>query len=222
MKTTGIVLDPEVSVDLEPGVVTLYDRSRFRNNGVFANVTWVQLPSGLWVMSFNGTNSSVDLTTNSIYNFTSELFTVEAWIYLDAAWSAAASVLFKGNHGGDGWFLSLGFGGGTNLELATNHAPTWEYSYSTALNKSQWYHGVAVRTSTTNVDIYINGVDDTASHAVHADPTTTIQRLAIGTRSNLVANPFYGLIAQPRIYTYALSAATIYSHFQAKRGWFGV
>ena len=60
MKTKGLVLDPEASRDIEPGIVTLYDRSRFQNNGAMTDVTWVRLPSGLWVMGFNGTTSIVN------------------------------------------------------------------------------------------------------------------------------------------------------------------
>ena len=50
----NIVLQPENSIDVEPGVVTLIDQSRYRNNGTFVNApTWTKLPSGLWVLNFD-------------------------------------------------------------------------------------------------------------------------------------------------------------------------
>ncbi len=57
----GTVLDTEQSIDVSP--VTVLDRSRYQCNGVMsANPpTWVRLPSGLWVLRFNGTDNYVDV-----------------------------------------------------------------------------------------------------------------------------------------------------------------
>ena len=78
-KTRGIVFESEVSRDVEPGVVTLYDRSRFQNNGAMTDVSWTQLPSGLWVMSYNGSSSLVDLGNADSLKLKDTNFTLMLW-----------------------------------------------------------------------------------------------------------------------------------------------
>lgn len=84
-KTSRLVLDTAHQPGLvEPSSVTLTDYSRFKNNGAMANVTWVQLPSGLWVMSFNGVNSEVNCGDGASLKIIRAI-TLEAWAIYSTA-----------------------------------------------------------------------------------------------------------------------------------------
>ena len=55
MRTSGLVLDVASQVGgASPGVATLYDKSRFANNGAMIGLTWSQISSGLRVINFGG------------------------------------------------------------------------------------------------------------------------------------------------------------------------
>ncbi len=58
MKSTGLVFAEKPSIGIEP--TRLPDASRFGNHGTYANITDKQLPSGLWVRTFNGSSSIID------------------------------------------------------------------------------------------------------------------------------------------------------------------
>src|SRR3990167_10553439 len=42
-----------------------FDRSRYQNHGTITGATWKRLPSGVWVMSFDGTDDNILLPTVS-------------------------------------------------------------------------------------------------------------------------------------------------------------
>jgi len=58
--------------------VTLIDRSAYANNGAISGATWKRLPSGLWVLNFNGTADKVTVTHAASIKPTAGL-TVIAW-----------------------------------------------------------------------------------------------------------------------------------------------
>jgi len=58
MKSIGLVFAEKPSIGIEP--TRLFDRSRFGNHGTYTDITDVQLPSGLWVRTFNGSSSIID------------------------------------------------------------------------------------------------------------------------------------------------------------------
>lgn len=98
-KTRGVVFEAEVSRDVEPDALTLYDRSRFKNNGTMLGAgepNAVQLPSNLWVWDFDGTDDIItigdilssiqsailwicpdDITTRSIVDFDGGTHSIE-------------------------------------------------------------------------------------------------------------------------------------------------
>lgn len=58
MKSTGLVFAEKPSIGVEP--TRLYDRSRFGNHGTYTDIVDKQLPSGLWVRTFDGSTSLID------------------------------------------------------------------------------------------------------------------------------------------------------------------
>lgn len=64
------------------------DRSPYKNDGTITNGTWIQLPSGVWVLSHNGTSSYVEFADATHYTFINRAggdtpFSVLAWAMAD-------------------------------------------------------------------------------------------------------------------------------------------
>jgi len=56
----------------------LQDRSFYGNHGTIIGATWAKLPSGLWVLSFDGTDDYVQVPHSSSLNIDSAI-TLEVW-----------------------------------------------------------------------------------------------------------------------------------------------
>ena len=78
MKTTGCVFEGQRfrSPDTVAPPDVLPDVSRFGNDGVFTDITWERLPSGLWVMDFNGATSIITIGDIGVAR------TIEFWILI--------------------------------------------------------------------------------------------------------------------------------------------
>ena len=75
--TKGLVLAERPHIG-NTAPTTFEDTSRFGNDGVETAITKVQLPSGLWVNSFNGTSSVISCGADaSLFNFS--VVTIVAW-----------------------------------------------------------------------------------------------------------------------------------------------
>lgn len=93
MRSTGLVLDViNQRGGPSPSTVTLYDRSRFANNGTFpgagADPSWAQLPTGLWYLNFDGINDYIALGNPGSLNLTGQ-GTLEACVNFGAFAGAA-------------------------------------------------------------------------------------------------------------------------------------
>ena len=217
MKSTGLVLDPEVSVDVEPGVVTLYDRSRFRNNGVMTDVTWVRRPSGLWVMEFNDASSFVDCGHDASFNL--QHLTLEAWVVNAEGLSVNSQhILVKktGYVSHFGYMIYLESGGVYfNLGDGGSHRET--YVGPLAWDVTAWYH-IVLTFDNARFYVYRNGVhqgDRALAFTIVHDATD----FYIGRMAGVWYN---GQIAMARVYNYPLTPGQVLQRFEATRRLFGV
>lgn len=223
-KTTGCVFSAANQVNgASPSVVTLSDHSRFKNDGVLTNVTWTQLPSGLWVMGFPGTNGVVNHTDTNGAMAPSTL-TVMLWVKYNTLSAAApnnnACLLGKKNTTYDqangwlwyteqaskGWWLRGSSGVG-------------QLSTVGIIDINIWYHAVVTVTGTT-VAFYKNGVAVGGGTGTITAITKNTDTLRIGELSNDYPSWFTGSLALPRIYNYALSADQISRIYEAEVRWF--
>ena len=62
---------------------TLFDRSQSANKGTIVGATWKRLPSGLLVVSFNGSNARVDIASLTTAIDKAGTYTVLAWVKSD-------------------------------------------------------------------------------------------------------------------------------------------
>jgi len=64
---------------LPGGGSKIYDRSPYGNQGTIVGATWVRLPSGLWILSFDGFDDNVDIA-GLTDDLSSADFTAMCWI----------------------------------------------------------------------------------------------------------------------------------------------
>lgn len=217
MKTRGLVLEGKRfrSLDAVAPPLSLPDVSRFRNNGVFTDVSWVRLPSGLWVMEFNGTSSIVNCGSHP--SILPDVFTLVVW---------ARS-------------------GGLSDPLMLWAATTGEYLPSIYLDAGGAQFGIFLGANSYREFFYDTGKDERWHHLAFAVPENDITKSYVYRDGNPQAVSFtnsggapvqkvtlrfgvilgdflLGQIVLPRIYNYALNAATINKLFEAERRLFGV
>jgi len=220
MKSTGLVLKARSYIGSATPPASLEDESRFGNDGTFAAgvaaPSWIQLPSGLWVLSFDGSDDYLTCGHSVSLHFT-EAFTLEAWV--KSVTAATCYVMSKGWDLEGSWLLYLP--GGENLKLYINFSGGIgiKASGEAPLTLDTWHHAVGLydKNGTAILTAYLDGVkyegDTQVGNFGRSDADVYVS--AEGPTLD-------GHIALPRIYNRALSAAEIAARFQAERHWFGV
>jgi len=199
---------------LPGGGSKIYDRSPYGNVGTITGATWTRLPSGLWVLSFDGTDDYITNASPSGLNGNTEL-SILMWVKLKTI-GARQFFTIWGNRtyhqaicfeigAGDNWKFHLYDQGAVDTTIPT--ANTTDYVFLAGIYDK------------SNTIIYTNGAyrDSTGYSA-----------------ANIVQGPFFmgaldatslrvnGYIALFRIYNRALSALEIQNHFNREKHLFGV
>lgn len=222
IKSTGLILDLQryVSPDVSPAPssTTWADKSRYNTPGTITGATWTRLPSGLWVLSYASGNY-VSVTCPQA-NFTSHAFTASVWVY-PTNLGTGISLFSRGAGFTDGWLLNSGPTGLMNF--VTNQLGVRQQNYSVVgtmvINKWQ---SVWITRAGTVGKIFLNAVNVIAVSQNIINPITTARTLKIGIDDDTVAFPFVGLLAPPRILSYALTPGQILQQYNAEKGWFGL
>jgi len=185
---------------------TAYDESDHNNDGSLGTgssaPTWT---TGKFnnALSFDG-NDYVNCGTDSSLRFTSEPFTLSAWIYSTSTSSGAEIIANDDVSNGYG-FLTIA--GGT-LRFTTRGTTDVYTDSSTTIPTNTWAHVVAIYTGSNGErKIYINGVED-ASESITGSITAADDPLFIGQRADS-SNYFQGKIDEVKVYNYALTAEQI-------------
>jgi hypothetical protein len=213
-RSSGKVLDIAPSFGAMPGVVTVPDESRMNNSGTLTAVTWSRLPTGLWVMNFNGTTSKVVVTNaNSLH---CRYITVSAWVNINSLASAPTNPIMAkwGAAGQKSWLLSIdAFTQLLSFTVSSDGTATTAgtKSYSPV---SGWKHCVGVYDG-ANITVYINGTAGTpvALAGTIFQSTTNVQ---IGQDAG-VGFPIDASVTLPHIYNYALSAGEVYNLCESEK-----
>ena len=225
MKTRGLVLEGERALT-EPD--EFYDMSRFRNDGTSANVTWVRLPSGLWVMSFNGISSVVRINAALPELLPLTAGTVEFWFnhtVIDREALFGVSVT-----GLNSYYWTILHDAANKIELTVNEAFANILHGTTDNTFTGWMQVVITVNATGNI-FYVNGVAQAITYTAGNAASTNFfsgqldaNRVTLGMRDVAPATPnwFTGYMSLVRIYSYALTPGQILQHFEAERRLFGM
>lgn len=227
MRSSQVMLETERTL-VNPGVVSLYDKSRYGHVGVLTATTVTQLPSRLWVHAFNGTTSLITIPAAkplSPYN-------------KQATWSASAWINPTSDGEGDlgtiysqatGWYLRVReeVAGVVKLSGWIDHLTTDANAISSTTMTLATWHRVAMvynRLGTYKIELYIDGTlctlgTDTAGVGAIIDGSASA--LILGNEVG-VTNTFDGSISAWKIQARALRAADVLVMFNAEKNWFGV
>lgn len=214
--TRGLVLDAANQLGgASPGVVTLHDWSREKNDGTITDVTWTQLPTGLWVMNFNGASSYVDLVGVFTAISGDDTFAIEGWFYANSLTGVTSYWSAAGNNSRLYLFC-------INSKFKVSRNGTDDSEAGTSGLAGQWQYVVIVFTSSSNAKLYIDGsfVEDLT---VGAQATVT-DDINLGNYhdADLSSYVFDGFIALPKIYNYAITPAQIRARYHSEKWLFGV
>lgn len=224
-RTTGIVLDVAGQRGgVMPGVVTLWDRSRFANPGVFgagaSAPTWAQEPTGLWVLRFDGADDYI-----SVAHHASQLLTtggtIEVWVKMVGSGAALEYFLVDKSLasfvGAGGYVLALTWG--TPFFYINNGV---SISGGGALPQNVWVHLAVTFDSGGNSIIYRNGAISVSGACSNPSGITTTNPLAIGNRSAATDRTFDGMVGKVFVFNSILTGAQVFQRFNQTRRWFGV
>lgn len=199
----------------DPYSTTIRDRSGNNNNGTIAGATWVRLPSGLWVNSFDGVDDSISFPSTGLYDFAANSsFSIVAWVNpIDVAsrYIVCMGVL------GTAINYALRFAGDGLIKYANNAVEVNGFNYEGVLNK--WSLFSLVVTTNTDVDFYLNTVNTDAVGNGNSGPVAG--NLYIG-QSGAGSGYMYGKLELTRIYSRALTATDIAGIYQQERHLLGV
>lgn len=195
-----------------PGVGNkIYDRSPYGNIGTITGAAWIRLPSGLWVLSFDGSDDYVIIPDASSLDLTGNL-TIRCWLKRGTI-GAYMRIADKGTGNYAFGFIN------TNYFLFTIAGVIDIPSTGLVLTDTTAYHQIAVvRTGEAgNWDyiFYLDGAEDSTVNDAN-NLTANDEDLRIGVCKNL-ANAFNGFIALPRICNRALSALEIQKYYQQEK-----
>jgi molybdopterin-binding protein len=198
----------------------MVDGSRNRNNGTFSNVTWTQLPSGVWVNSFNGTTSYIEIADSPSMRMT-QGGTIIAWVKANSIGENNAGRIIdksSGDLGINGYDIYIR---GTNqIGLLVNGATLTTTSVN-ALPFAIWK--MVIITMGTSRKIYVNAVDVTASGGSEtALPPDIAGAVRIGNRAGAIDFTFNGQMSPLRMLGKIFTQADVTRIFTAERPLYGV
>lgn len=197
-----------------------YDRSSYGNHGLITGATWVKLPSGLWCLSFDGTDDYVTTTTLPI-NWTSDDWSVLVWASLDSDASDAYRGIVglrDGDHTQDFWTLGTPQMNYIKVEYWDG---TFKYINVVTNPKGAGFRHYAVLHQGTNITVFVDGEQKASSSVGSADigDTANTFYLAKWLSTNQVWD---GHISLVRVCHRLLSWLEIQNHFNREKHLFGV
>lgn len=225
MKSTGLVLKERAYVGGASPPDSFEDTSRHGNDGVHTDITWIQLPSGLWVRRFNGSTSQIAIAHSDSLNLGIGDFAIRAW--MKNVGSTDVEALFQKRTAANN-NCQISKLGTTNILQIYVVGDVGAESYvrtAGALDGDVWHFIVAtVVNSTQTLKLYFDGVDDTNIVGDSWDGTTlsNVGTAYIGMDVLGARYKYKGDIVFFEYYKYAPSAEQIAANFQNERHWFGV
>jgi len=208
---------------------TIWDRSNQDNHGTITGATWTRLPSGLWVLNFDGNDDYVE-KTEANWRSSDGLGTILMWINTPV--TGAEQCLFASSDTGTNTsYLECRIRAATDrLQMATQDAGGTLNAVqgAEAIADGTW-HLVGVQSNGTAWSLYRDGVSENIFGIVGANigdwfgDITLRDNFSIGVRHNTgLVNDFTGKIALPRVLNIALSDSEWENIYQRERYLFGV
>jgi len=172
---------------------------------VYGGLRWESNPANIpnTAAHFNGDNTILYTTNVGVFNFTTNLFTINLWV---EPLTADGFLMQAGIEASNGWYLQVGGAYQIYFGTETNGQDIGVLSNPGAAQVNNWNMVTIVRNSLTNAIIYIDGVEAASGPIISPAPSTNA--LIMGVSS---ANTHYldGDIWLPQIWGEALPGTAI-------------
>ena len=166
--------------------------------------------------SFQGTSDHVTIPYDAALH--PDSLTVEAWAQVTGGEGTYRTVLSARDAGAGPTGYTIYANSGNQWEFRTGDGTGgWDILAGGDVVLGQWVHVVGTYDATTNLaSLYLNGQLVNSATMAYAPLTTTSRSLFIGAGDDLGNNfLFDGLIDEVAIYSYAMSADDVLTHFTA-------
>jgi len=203
----------------------IHDRSPYSNHGAITGATWQRLPSGLWCLSFDGTDDKVDCGSGESVDIGTRDFTLEVWVKGSRTGTVEA-LLYKyiSDAGYQMYFNSSNQLCAHLFDSAAGGASKGVVIYATNLRDGVWHHLVYtnIRSVATGGSLYVDGVRKATSGNNCITDLSQSANLYLGAGYLGGTQFFSGDVALPRVYNRHLGALEIQRHFNREKQLFGV
>lgn len=213
---------------LPGGSNKIHDRSPYGNTGTIVGATWVRLPSGLWVLSFDATDDYVSVSSHTSISPT-DTITLLTWVKADDAnFGAWNGKLFFKRVAGQTYsdyaldIIADGEAGAGYIRFQFYSGGGWQANVVDTSRKvgDDVWHLAGVTYDRTNYIYYVDGVQGD-SHGETSAMAQSGGALNLG-KGEQVQTKFSGLLALPRVINRVLSALEIQNIYNREKHLFGV
>lgn len=206
---------------------TAFDRSGGNNNGTLTNGPAITRGKLGQALSFDGSGDYINLGNTLQLSLP---MTVSAWVNMSSLPGSYAGIFTtdktdSGPHSHTGMWLQVNSSGIVGTSYGSNDACASSSRRSkdgtTSLVTNTWYHVTAVVQGATNMQIYVNGVDDGGTYTGEGGSIAyTANNAAIGRITECTdgsGRDFPGKIDEVRIYNRALSAEEVQALYKQNK-----
>lgn len=200
---------------LPGGGSKIHDRSPYGNHGTVTGATWKRLPSGLWCLSFDGTDDLVTVPHTSELDIATGSFTFKCWVWGDSASADTVYMMRKG--GAKYWQLRTSLKHPLFILYDGANSPQAQDN-NTDLDDETWHQIVGVRDYGQKLHLYVGGVEAATTNDTAGSIADTGD-LVIG---NLTSSWCKGKIALQLVTHGAWTALDAQNSFNREKHLFGV
>jgi len=199
---------------------TVSDLSGYENHGTISGAVWKQLPSGIWILSYDGEDDYVDCGDDASLDVS--VISMEVWVRF-FSFPTDTHVMIIHRMGIR--YPAIGYDKDSKkIFIRFYDGVSWYSAVSTFIPTAEkWYHIVGIydpNPTTDNLRLYIDGgLEDSVTRPDYTLPTK-YYTLRIGWDG--ARRPPDGLTSEVCIYNQALSADKIAKDFEEERGLYGV
>lgn len=174
----------------DPQSATIRDLSGYNNHGTITGATWVRLPSGLWVQSFDGTDDEVTGSFSPCSGLSA--FWVGLWFKFTA--TIIDMTMYSEKIAGGATMLQLYASGGVAGKpifwYSDNDSPTILIEPGINFNDGKWHFYEGARRATNSWEMLVDGVSRGTSSGNSG--TLATNRTAIGRKAETAGTFFAG------------------------------
>ncbi len=192
------------------------------NDGTITGATWTRLPSGLWVLSFDGTDDYILVPNKPSLQITPAI-TYEFWVNQSVLKDYAT---FISNGLATAPYMTIRSVNGSFQAIfaSANGTESTKAGTTNIATVATWFHlaiTLDVSSGSGVSTLYRNGVQNGTQTTANMNSITMTTDYNIG-RDNRNDGYLNGYMCGERIYNRVLSASEIANHYNQKRHLFGV